>query len=437
MAWPIEGLADLNDREEVLGRTLDWFCYSRPSEVLLLPESQSGSGAAGTEITYTLSLVNNLSFADSFTIEYSATWPITGPVLVGPLDNGEIYDFVVTVTAAANCGEVDQALLTAASVSSPRYSDTATIQTTAEVPGLGDLAGTIYDLNTGLGIPNAHLYLLWGGSPYTETWADATGAYTVTGLPACFYEGGADAVRYYSTTLAVTLEPGVVTPLDLDLAASRPLLSDSAVSLTLPEGGAGAYTATLSNVGSGDLLFSLAETPTDTAWLTFGPAQGTIVPSDSLPIVLGLDTAGLALDACYTSSLYLQFNDPYLLEIRLPVQLCVERVEPPCQPPDSFDFSWLPFTPTVGDPVTLTAVVVGTPTLPLTLTWNFGDGGAPVAGTELVVTHLYTVGGTFTVTLRVQNPCSDETVGYTLTVEEKVVPPTVYRIYLPIVLKNH
>jgi len=63
-------------------------------------------------------------------------------------------------------------------------------------------------------------------------------------------------------------------------------------------------------------------------------------------------------------------------------------------PPLSTSFTFLPATPLVNSPVTLTAVTTGG-ALPYANSWNFGDG---TTGTGTTTTHTYTTAGPFTVT---------------------------------------
>jgi carboxypeptidase T len=60
----------------------------------------------------------------------------------------------------------------------------------------------------------------------------------------------------------------------------------------------------------------------------------------------------------------------------------------------------------VGQTMHVAAVVVGDPHLPITYTWNWGDGTVPEVGVGLnVVSHTYGAVGTYTVTLDVANGC--------------------------------
>ncbi len=87
-------------------------------------------------------------------------------------------------------------------------------------------------------------------------------------------------------------------------------------------------------------------------------------------------------------------------------------VIPACEPAHGTLFTWIPLTPTAGQPVTLTGQAGGT--LPLTLTWDLGDGTPPSVGET--VSHTYALPGPYTVVLTAANACGHQPVAHTLTV---------------------
>ena len=74
----------------------------------------------------------------------------------------------------------------------------------------------------------------------------------------------------------------------------------------------------------------------DIPWLTVEPVSGTVAPDESQEIVLTFDSSGLTVDECYTGTLKIEYNDPYVLEQFLPVEVCVQA------PPPSFYYYYLP-----------------------------------------------------------------------------------------------
>ncbi len=432
LAWPLEGLADLQDRADVLGWILFWFCTdAHQPELLLLPPAQAGSAVVGGAITYTISLANHLGFDDTFDLQYAAAWPVSGPVAIGPVPNGAVHEFevLVSIPPEADCGADDLLWITARSSSYPTvYSDRATVATMAEPPGEGLLDGTVYDQNTGLGIPGAHVSVQRGVF-YTETWTDAAGAYLFA-LQACHYTGEADAARYTGEPFAVGLVPAMTTTQNLYLRAGWPDLAPRSVAVTLTAGQSAAFTLTLANTGTVDLNLAVGVVPSDALWLTVGPYGAIVGPGMSEAIPLTLDTAGLPPAACYTATLAFTYDDPYIWAEEVPVALCVEQG---CEAVVEVDFARTPLTPTVGETGTFTAAVSGTPTPPVFYTWDFADG-AIVVTTATVVTHAFTATGSYSVTLAAANACGQARAVRLVTVSEP--PQQRGRIYLPIVQKN-
>jgi PKD repeat protein len=109
-------------------------------------------------------------------------------------------------------------------------------------------------------------------------------------------------------------------------------------------------------------------------------------------------------------------------------------VTAPCEPVDGLSFTWSPEAPLVNETVSFSATAPLTGTPPFTVTWNFGDGSPGESGVDLTyVTHVYTQGGDYEVTLSAENPCGEAVVTDTVMVETEA-PPTYY-IYLPLVRK--
>jgi PKD repeat protein len=78
------------------------------------------------------------------------------------------------------------------------------------------------------------------------------------------------------------------------------------------------------------------------------------------------------------------------------------------------DFTYSPPDPLSGQPVSFTASVGITSTLPVTYTWDFGDGHS---GSGQETTHTYTLGGTYPVTLSAENCASILTATHPVIVE--------------------
>ncbi|MBN1955101.1 MAG: S8 family serine peptidase [Anaerolineae bacterium] len=173
LAWPFEGLDILDDRGEVLGGILGWFCDS-PSEprVRLSPPHLEGCGDPGAVVPYTLTLRNELGVTDTIALQYSSTWGIDGPAAIGPLGDGLSATFRVTVTIPVDAVCVDEAVaLLTAWDSTAVYSDTTDVRT---------IVGSDWQNEENGGALAAY----WGASTCTDAVGDAG---------ACFYIGGIDA----------------------------------------------------------------------------------------------------------------------------------------------------------------------------------------------------------------------------------------------------
>ncbi len=171
-------------------------------------------------------------------------------------------------------------------------------------------------------------------------------------------------------------------------------------------------------------------TPSTGEVVTFtGSASGTLPLTFTWDLGDGSTAGGITTTHSYTAagsySVVLTVTNPCGEAI---VTHTVTVVEP-CTPVQEASFVWTPLTPTVGTAVTFAGQATGT--LPITYSWDFGDG---ITTTGATVFHTYTASGTYTVTLVVTNPCGQLTVGQTLTV---VPAPTTWKIYLPLVLRSY
>jgi subtilisin family serine protease len=161
----------------------------------------------------------------------------------------------------------------------------------------------------------------------------------------------------------------------------------------------------------------------DIPWLAVDPMGGTVAAGGSLDIELAFDTAGLTLDECYTGTLKVEFNDPYIVEVFLPVEMCVA--------------SCLELTDImIEGPAELMVGETGT----YSVTWEPEDATPPVAiewsngmtGTSTI--YSWDEPGTHTVVVTATN--CDGTAVVSDSLEVTVFQPMHY-IYLPIVVKNY
>jgi uncharacterized repeat protein (TIGR01451 family) len=174
---------------------------------------------------------------------------------------------------------------------------------------------------------------------------------------------------------------------------------------------------------------SLAYTPT--APLTGQPVTFTAAATGSLPITFtwafgdggtangATVTHTFALDGLYQVVLTAS-NACGLASISATVDVCAAVY--------ATAYTWTPALPIAGQAVTFTASASGT--APFTFTWDFGDSDTATGAT---VQHTYANAGAYTVSLAAANACSQEEVAAALA----VVAPPAYRIYLPLVVRQH
>jgi hypothetical protein len=170
--------------------------------------------------------------------------------------------------------------------------------------------------------------------------------------------------------------------------------------------------------------------PYDIPWLSEEPTNGTVDPDSGRPIAVTFDAAGLAL-GIYQGLLQVESNDPVTPQVSIPVTLTVVA----CEPVTATAFTWEPLTPTVGQVVTFAGTATGT--LPLTYTWDFGDGTGALAPCSLPlatcsVTHSYALPGDYAVILIATN-CVSATAQASAVLTVLPQPGEHYYVYLPLV----
>jgi PKD repeat protein len=157
-------------------------------------------------------------------------------------------------------------------------------------------------------------------------------------------------------------------------------------------------------------------TPTVGEQVTFtGTATGTLPITYSWKLDVGSWADGQVVTSTY--------DTPGVYTVVLTATNCASAtavitheitvLPPPCEPVQEVAFTWMPFTATVGEQVTFTGTATGT--LPITYSWNLGDGTFVLGPWS--ITHTYDLPGLYTVTLTATN-CATSTASatHTLTV---------------------
>jgi len=278
--------------------------------------------------------------------------------------------------------------------------------------GTGTLSGTVSVSGSGLPIVGASVRAeAWtGGDVFTATTGEngaysltlCADRYTVTASAAGHIPGDPVPTAVYSgstTLLDLALEPiPPCEPLREVDFAWEPLTPTAGLPLTFTAQASGTLPITYTwNLGDGAPPVTIL--------------SPTLVYTYTLP---GRYTVALTATNCATATV---------------TATHVLTVVPPCEPLREVDFAWEPLTPTAGLPLTFTAQASGT--LPITYTWNLGDG---TFATGQTIAHTYMAEGIYTVTLTATNPCS---IGRTVHRLIVLPSPAGYRIYLPLVQKGY
>jgi PKD repeat protein len=132
-----------------------------------------------------------------------------------------------------------------------------------------------------------------------------------------------------------------------------------------------------------------AALPTGKSWSTSSGANGSY--QLTLPAGTFNVTAQAAGYLPYAASgINVVSNQTTHLDIPLPV----------CHPVQGLDFIYSPASPAAGEPITFTAAVSASGSLPVTYGWYFGDG---VFGNGQVITHTYPISDVYNVTVSASN----------------------------------
>ncbi|MCA9977114.1 MAG: DUF11 domain-containing protein, partial [Anaerolineales bacterium] len=110
------------------------------SGLILDVNTDGGAVCEGNDVDYTFTVVNATAVTESFTLNYTSTWPYAGPTATSVLAPGESEDIVVTVHVpnTANVNDSDDLTVT---VSGGGDSDQATVTTPASlIEGYTDYA---------------------------------------------------------------------------------------------------------------------------------------------------------------------------------------------------------------------------------------------------------------------------------------------------------
>ncbi len=186
----------------------------------------------------------------------------------------------------------------------------------------GVVAGRILDANDGKGVAGATVTVGFGAEAVTAT-TGADGGYLLQAASGKnSYTILAD--MYTGVTNAFTVEPGGVTAVNQSLWTARVTASQPSLELVLPPGQKRTRTLELTNTGTIDSRFTVAE---DAAWLTATPDSGNLVIGGKATVNLSVDTTGLAAGSVLTANLRISSVSGRSPVLTVPVKVVVPRYQ--------------------------------------------------------------------------------------------------------------
>ncbi len=254
--------------DTIVLNVVEYYSVTPLSDFTLSPQNQTVIGRPGW-VTVTLAATNLSGADETFDMSYSGTnsWLITGPTtLAVPNDSTVGFSFLVDMPPGISCTDFDDVTIEATGQISPSLTDTALA--TVQADCFAGIQGTVIDENTGLGVPDAYLYmeLITDTSVTYDTFADENGDYSFD-VPFADYQLAVSAQGYRFTLLDGWLNPPVAVNqfITYDVVLSAPVMSWSANTFTatlLPNQTA-VHTLVITNSGSSDLDFALDTFGTD------------------------------------------------------------------------------------------------------------------------------------------------------------------------------
>ncbi len=383
----------------------------------LAPDRVTTGATPGNTYLYTHTLTNLGNYTDTLVLTYTsnAGWGsllTTGPFTLGP-GSATVITVQVNVPGSGT-GQADQTVITATSQGG---GGPAVVRdtTAAFTPGVALAPDGRRTINTGQAVTYTHTLTNTGTASdlFVVRMADERGWATLLDAGPFALAAGATA----TIRVRVTAPPGsgglsnrtVLTATALNGAGpSDAVVDETHVSHTagvvitpdytrtvLP-GSAIIYTHRLTNTGNG----------ADTISLALYSQRGWATLLDSGPFTL---TAGAATDVRVQVSVptetHVLVRDVTVLTATASggvSDTATDTTIAGCVPPSGASITLAPPSPEAGQAVVFTGTVtVGS--MPLTYTWNFGDGSPEQRGDTIA--HIFSQAGHYTVMMTVTNPC--------------------------------
>jgi PKD repeat protein len=198
-------------------------------------------------------------------------------------------------------------------------------------------------------------------------------------------------------------------------------VSMQSLDVEVPYGGTLTQTLEIGSDGEMPLTWNLVELP-EAPWISASATSGELDPQERQEITLTLDAP--LVHGVYTTTLQIDSNDPDQSEIVIPVSL-----EVPCSALEGLSFEFTPASPRIGESVLFSGGVI-TGSLPITYTWDFGDGTEPISLVgDPEIGHAFPAAPAvqpYTVSLTAENACTLP------LVLEQTVTVTPIQVFLPL-----
>jgi len=166
----------------------------------------------------------------------------------------------------------------------------------------------------------------------TKPNVSAPGANIRSSVPGNNYEGGWSGTSMAAPHVAgtVALIWSAVPELRGDVQLTSWIIEQTAFGITTSQGCGGDLPDEIPNnvygwgrINAYDAVSMAMAADWDTPWLAFDPFGGSIAPGAAQNITLSFDTTGLIFGECYISNLKFEYNDPYVTEEFVPIEVCI------------------------------------------------------------------------------------------------------------------
>ncbi len=241
------------------------------ANILLQPDRYEVVGLPGATVADNFTQINPSRVVYTYDLSYTSnvSWTVGLPANIGPIPAGSQATFAMTVDIPSNadCGDTGSFTVISAAQENAELTASATIT----VRAICGVVGKISDANSGLGIPNAYVWMqdsVDGLGLYYDAYTDVNGNFMKTDVVPGSYYFAASALHhqpsFYPTgwpdgAIQFTTYPTTtVTLINATLVASDINWNPSALSADMLPNSEITQTLTISNDGSGPYYYDIS-----------------------------------------------------------------------------------------------------------------------------------------------------------------------------------